>query len=318
MRPSPGGLQACRRAVRALGFDPGGSEPFRPGMGLLGASWGEARSLAPRAWQRGRTPVPQLLGEQVPPGRDTRTPPATRLPSQLLSLTLMCGLDPGQQGQDTQDQGHLRDPASRAGQLLLSCVPEGGGLARQWGCVHPTRNQWSPHPASFPLPQQGPEEQLDKDTHLLLTTWWGWGVGGGVRWRPCPRGVGVSRCQPGLSCDRYSGQAGWVTGQWVACKDISTLRPKGWHPHWLPYPPNPSGPLVDPTPIPGPPIHTDRRESSPVQGEVRTKLGDTGSTRELAPPVLLGHLAQPPGDLRSSGSPSTAPVPPSLLGHTRE
>lgn len=67
-------------------------------MGLLGASWGEAGSLALRAWQRGRTPVPQLLGEQVPPGRDIRTPPATSLPSQLLSLTLMCGLDPGQQG----------------------------------------------------------------------------------------------------------------------------------------------------------------------------------------------------------------------------
>lgn len=95
------------------------------------------------------------------------------------------------------------------------------------GLCAPNRNQWSPHPASLPLPQQGPEEQLDKDTHLLLTTWWGWRVGGEVRWGPCPPGVGVSRCQPGLSCDRYSGQAGWVTGPWVGCKGMSTLRPKG-------------------------------------------------------------------------------------------
>lgn len=40
------------------------------------------------------------------------------------------------------------------------------------------------------------------------------------------------------------------------------------------------------------------------------------SSLPRASPALPGHLVQPPGGRRCSGCPSTAPVPPSLLGHT--
>lgn len=97
-------------------------------------------------------------------------------------------------------------------------------------------------------------------------------------------------------------------------------------------PPDPSRLPSRPSPLPTPTIAADRTEVRTTHpGDSGRSLGTvsppTAHSWARAPPQQppyssphrrLATSSSQPGDLRCSVRPSTAPVPPSLLGHTRE
>ena len=269
--------------------------------------------------------------------------------SRLPLLTLTRGPGPSPAGGSSQSRTRVLQPASQLAEQgrYWTRLPDGGGCAM--GPCAPSQEGPGPRPPSprLPLQRQGPGEHPWRgpspaawDQRAVVVQGWGSGAELGAR----PGAGSGCRCQPRLSCDRHPGQAGWVTGQRRAgrrgrrAQAAGVQAPAGHRGRWLPrlaaLPPEPSVPAgrrEARTNHPGPPFL--RPALSGLLGAVGPP---TAHSREPPPapwpprpspapqppcgppqPCLATSSSQP-GDLRCSGRPSTAPVPPSLLGHTRE
>lgn len=140
--------------------------------------------------------------------------PATALPSQPLSLTDVWTKTLASRGR-TQSPGPSPQESQPAEQGRYRAVSQ----RAEWGCVHPIRRNLnpSPHADQRPHPASLPNNRDQESTlwHLLLRTISLLVVLGVEMRRGMPWGRGKDSCQAGLSCDGYSGQAGWVREQWA-------------------------------------------------------------------------------------------------------